>query len=221
MEKLLKLIKDLTWYNKVEKSKEILRLLTTVFLQDAPEDGNIYGRKDGAWEEVTTGGVVADASPTVKGISKLYNDLLASNTDGGVTQAALVAYLADVLEQDYSADEVNTGVKWIDGKPIYRKVVPFTLPDGTSENTVAFDLSTLNTKIVIKNEAKLFDDNDQWIDEQIKITASHITNFHSRVDFPNILEIAFLSTEIITGNVTVNQAGMSGHVILEYTKTTD
>lgn len=56
MEKLLKLIKDLTWYNKVEKSKEILRLLTTIFLQDAPEDGNIYGRKDGAWEEVTTGG---------------------------------------------------------------------------------------------------------------------------------------------------------------------
>ena len=120
MEKLLKLIKDLTWYNKVEKSKEILRLLTTVFLQDAPEDGNIYGRKDGAWEEVTTGGVVSDASPTVKGISKLYNDLLASNTDGSVTQAALVAYLADVLEQDYSTDEVDTGVKWIDGKPIYR-----------------------------------------------------------------------------------------------------
>ena len=89
MEKLLKLIKDLTWYNKVEKSKEILRLLTTVFLQDAPEDGNIYGRKDGAWEEVTTGGVVPDASPTVKGISKLYNDLLDSNIDGGVTQEAV------------------------------------------------------------------------------------------------------------------------------------
>jgi hypothetical protein len=53
MPKILKLIKDLTWYNKVEKSKEILRLLTTIFLQDAPEDGNIYGRKDGEWEEVT------------------------------------------------------------------------------------------------------------------------------------------------------------------------
>jgi len=49
MPKILKLIKDLTWYNKVEKSKEILRLLTTIFLQDAPEDGNIYGRKDGSW----------------------------------------------------------------------------------------------------------------------------------------------------------------------------
>ena len=58
MEKLLKLIKDLTWYNKVEKSKEILRLLTTVFLQDAPEDGNTYGRKDGEWEEITGGGEV-------------------------------------------------------------------------------------------------------------------------------------------------------------------
>jgi hypothetical protein len=56
MPKILKLIKDLTWYNKVEKSKEILRLLTTIFLQDAPEDGNIYGRKDGEWEEFTTGG---------------------------------------------------------------------------------------------------------------------------------------------------------------------
>lgn len=46
----------------------------------------------------SSGGVVPDASPTVNGISKLYNDLLASNTDGGVTQSAVVTALSTLVE---------------------------------------------------------------------------------------------------------------------------
>lgn len=35
----------------------------------------------------------------------------------------------------YSTDEVKTGGKWIDGKPIYRKVINFgALPDSTTKN---------------------------------------------------------------------------------------
>ena len=34
--------------------------------------------------------------------------------------------------QTYSTTEINTGMKWIDGKPIYRKVVDFgSLPNNT------------------------------------------------------------------------------------------
>lgn len=83
MEKLLKLIKDLTWYNKVEKSKEILRLLTTIFLQDAPEDGNIYGRKDGAWEEVTTGG--DGSAGTLQQVLDNNHDLVDGNNFQGTS----------------------------------------------------------------------------------------------------------------------------------------
>ncbi|MCI8641038.1 MAG: hypothetical protein HFJ59_04105 [Clostridia bacterium] len=39
----------------------------------------------------------------------------------------------------YSTDEINTGKKWINGKPMYRKIIQFTLSNNSS-----VDLSSLN-----------------------------------------------------------------------------
>lgn len=51
----------------------------------------------------------------------------------------------------YSTDETDTGKKWIDGKPIYRKVYSITLTTPTPTNTLAISLdNTLN-----KSNAKL------------------------------------------------------------------
>lgn len=47
---------------------------------------------------VTFGTSVPDASSTTKGKAKLYNDLLGSNTDGGVTQSAVVTALSTLVE---------------------------------------------------------------------------------------------------------------------------
>lgn len=58
---------------------------------------------------------IPDASPTVKGISKLYNDLLASNTDGGVTQAAIVDGLASLMtsiDNSLTKDIIEKGLIW-------------------------------------------------------------------------------------------------------------
>jgi len=57
----------------------------------------------GAWSSTSIGGTVPDADASTKGIAKLYTDLLASNTDGSVTQSALVTEfnLKDVLPVIY------------------------------------------------------------------------------------------------------------------------
>lgn len=48
----------------------------------------------------SSGGVlIPDASPTTKGIAKLYNDLSGSNTDGAVTQAGVKAVTDDLQDQ--------------------------------------------------------------------------------------------------------------------------
>ena len=42
--------------------------------------------------------------------------------------------------EDYSTSETNTGKKWIDGKPIYRKVITGNVSDGS----IAHGLSDVN-----------------------------------------------------------------------------
>ena len=81
-------------------------------------DDNTYVQKkyvDDNFEPIGGGGVVPDASPTVKGISKLYNDLLASNTDGSVTQAAIVDGLASLMtsiDNSLTKDIIEKGLIW-------------------------------------------------------------------------------------------------------------
>lgn len=47
--------------------------------------------------DLSVGGTVADASASTKGIAKLYTDLLASNTDGSVTQAVVVNAINTII----------------------------------------------------------------------------------------------------------------------------
>lgn len=42
---------------------------------------------------------------------------------------------------NYSTSEVNTGVKWIDGKYIYQKTIQGTIPADTSSTTILTDAS--------------------------------------------------------------------------------
>ncbi len=51
---------------------------------------------------------------------------------------------------DYSTSEVDTGYKWIDGKPIYKKTVSFgSLPNSTSKS-VAHGISGISNVIEFK-----------------------------------------------------------------------
>ena len=102
----------------------------------------------------------------------------------------------------YSTQEVKTGGTWIDGKPIYRKVVNVgTLPDKTSK-TVLHNIQNLDKVLETKLVAN---DSTNYI----------VCNFGGKemgvyIDAANVF--------IVSGD---NFTGYSGYAIIEYTKTTD
>ena len=123
-------------------------------------------------------------------------DVVESGNMHAVTSNAV----ADSLS--YSTQEVKTGGTWIDGKPIYRKVVDIgTLTDTTSK-TVPHNIQNLNKVLETKLVAN---DSTNYI----------VCNFGGKelkvyIDAANV---------IITSDN--NFTGYSGYVIIEYTKTTD
>ena len=94
-------------------------------------------------------------------------DLKAAIESKGVEvpeDASIDMYAAAVMQiqQDpgYSTTPVDTGKKWIDGKPIYRKVLQFTSPAKSTGNTPvpigdAVD-SFVEVRIILSHEAGYF-----------------------------------------------------------------
>ena len=110
----------------------------------------------------------------------------------------------------YSTDEVKTYEKWIDGKPIYRKVVDFgALPNATTK-TVTFDTVSADTWVNVMALAKSTDGNVINIPYADTSAASHSITY-----------------VINDGRIQVNTGSVdrSGYnkcyFKLEYTKTTD
>ena len=108
----------------------------------------------------------------------------------------------------YFTTETNTGMKWIDGKPIYRKVVDFgALPNATTKN-VAHNISN--------------------IDKIVKIDGITYSNYnYSPLPLVYNSSEAQYNTEIYVGGTyitmksTQNRSNVTAYVTIEYTKTTD
>lgn len=140
--------------------------------------------------------VTLDPQPSVARENKVIDDDMNEiksvvNTNAGVC--------------DYSTSETNTGKKWIDGKPIYRKVVDTgTLPNGTAK-TVAHNISNLER--VVHIEGFFYRSSDGMTRPFSFIYSSNTTFAGVQVDNTNISVYASWD----------NQATGS-YVILEYTK---
>ena len=119
-------------------------------------------------------------------------------------------YIANDL---YSTNEKIVG-KWINGKPLYRKVIAITTPTVATEGTfptnkwIATRLTNIDT-IYIKN-AFIVADN-------IKYNIPYITKSGGRLGI--IINSTNDGMEVIT-NTTIF-SNKNGYAILEYTKTTD
>ena len=100
-------------------------------------------------------------------------------------------------QRSYSTEEINTGKKWIDGKPIYRKVLNTTTSITYSENS----WGGLQTEITDLN-----------INKCIRATAISINGGNLPMQF--VLSQGFKTY----GSVST---GIGANIILEYTKTTD
>lgn len=93
----------------------------------------------------SSGGVlIPDASPTTKGIAKLYNDLSGSNTDGAVTQAGVKAVTDDLQDQiddlgGYTSNPPSVLFGSITGQTMIGKTLTanysFEDVDGTAEGS--------------------------------------------------------------------------------------
>lgn len=106
---------------------------------------------------------------------------------------------------DYKKDiEINTGAKWIDGKPIYRQV--FFSPTGWSNNQLLGNIKNLHTVINIISTSR--NNNGNWF-----------TNFN----IAGTENSCYVETN---GNIRVVRLGyflnnLESVVIVEYTKTTN
>ena len=104
---------------------------------------------------------------------------------------------------DYSTTEVDTGVKWIDGKTIYRKVIPFGKMPNAALKSVAHGITGIDKVI------------DQW---GFGLLGSNYTVF-PYVTFNSDYNVSLFSTAT---NVCIetkqNRSGVDAWVIMEYTK---
>lgn len=108
----------------------------------------------------------------------------------------------------YSTEEVNTGKKWIDGKPIYRQTFNIgNLPNNTAK-VVNISISNLNDIIKVEGIA-------------------NTTNIVLPIPYtsPDNTERISVYVAKVWGNITVNtisdMSSYYGCITLEYTKTTD
>lgn len=110
----------------------------------------------------------------------------------------------------YSTDEVKTGGKWIDGKPIYRKVVDFgALPNATIK-VVSFD--NINADTFVKIEGVAMNSNSNAI--TIPFTDTTLAT--------QSISVFVNSTSISIEAGSVNRSDYNKcYITLEYTKTTD
>lgn len=106
----------------------------------------------------------------------------------------------------YSTSEVKTNKVWIDGKPIYRKVVDLgNMPNATTKR-VAHGITNVSTYISLRGIAN------------IDTTMIFPLPFLSSSNLNITLEIQRTDIVIITD---YDRSSASGYAIVEYTKTTD
>lgn len=107
----------------------------------------------------------------------------------------------------YSTNEVKTNKIWIDGKPIYRKVIDNVSITTGVGNSVASGIT--NMDILVKLEGNLkYTGNNQWI----TIPSYYSSSIFITANYDYTQNKIFWDCGFFTG---------TGYFVVEYTKTTD
>ena len=108
----------------------------------------------------------------------------------------------------YSQNEIDTGMLWIDGKKIYRKVI--LLPAIAKNTEYRIDLSSLTAS----NYIQLYG--------FTKIRENYfIPLLNSDEQTPTLNTFIGITDNVLRFKNGVDKATAGGHVVLEYTKTTN
>lgn len=120
----------------------------------------------------------------------------------------------------YSTTEHKTGKKWIDGKPIYSRVIiteNFTPYNGNTFAVVQTDVSQLNIDRVIQISGTVRRIHADGYNSDYAINSSEASNYYSFCKWEKSASFNRLAL------IVYFQGGQStkGYITLEYTKTTD
>ena len=140
-------------------------------------------------------------------ISLISSEDIDINQSGNTIDLRLTA-IGVANKNIYSTTETRIGT-WINGKPLYRKVLSITTPSSTSNTQITTFDSTYNIqnfygKVLISTSQQLLDLNF-YFSEQYNIATYVIQNTHAI-------------------NMKVGSAAytsQNGYITIEYTKTTD
>lgn len=187
----------------------------TVYMQVS--DGYIQYSNDGAtWANVIAVSELKGADGT-DGVSCTHSwdgTTLTITSASGTSSADLKGEKGDKGDPgesaagvDYSTSEVALGINWIDGKPIYRRVVSFLACQANDTATTSEAISDFDTIISFNGALHRTSDGEVFPLNYYKNTAAWI---FTQVDAYGRLEV--------TGKVS-----LAGTVVawLDYTKTTD
>lgn len=108
--------------------------------------------------------------------------------------------------EDYSTSETNTGKKWIDDKPIYRKVLNLgSVNWNSTPKTFTHNISNLDTGIKV-----------EWFG-----FLTTVNKWYMNWDAINTKNILISTTNVEIQNTAADATFSKNYIILEYTKTTD
>ena len=159
-------------------------------------------RYDASTGELTN---IASGQRTWVGTQAAYK---AAKQAGTLPNNAIIAITDDEVDHNhYSTDEVETGMYWIDGKPIYRKVIDCgPLPLSTTK-TVSHGVASLGAVVNINGIST-------------NPTGSIPIPYLSISGTTNVI-LYSTSTDIIIGTNSDLSSFTDTKVIFEYTKSTD
>lgn len=166
--------------------------------------------------------VALNENPNVADINKVTDDDMneiksvvnnnatetSTNTTNITTNTTKITNL-----QTYSTSETNTGQTWINGKPIYRKVIAVDFPT-TSVTIVNYPHNISNIDLIIDYHLIWYDIEDaRWYNYFKDTTGSYI-----QVDGISTSQVRIKSAGTA---VNWNYRTKWRYAIIEYTKTTD
>lgn len=131
-----------------------------------------------------------------------------NNTNDSKLNAYSCNYVNNKVKDVYSTDEVKTNKIWIDGKPIYRKVITFTTGNSAGDINIAHNIN--NAEMFTNVYAFTYRDNDG----EERILPNLYKDMQSMYTIV-VYSINRTNVQISYGSMRIN---MNGYIILEYTK---
>lgn len=147
-------------------------------------------------------------------IKSVVNGLVSDTYSTDTEQSYSCNYLNRI--NDYSTSEINTGKKWINGKPIYRKVITGTTSTKDTGFSVAHGVSNYGI-MMIDNKSFIKSVGASTFITPINCPPGSSSDYNKRP----------VRASIVDNNITIYIGSYNGYnsyeynIILEYTKTTD